>query len=125
MNASFHPSHGAAETQIVPLPRISLQAFCETSDLAQVVQAAAGDRRMDKAHVKVQMGGVAAAAEAYRSAPTPNVILIETIQGRDELIAGLDRLAEFCDPGSKVVVVGHINDVLLYRELVRRGVSEY
>ena len=30
-----------------------------------------------------------------------------------------------CDPGTKVVAIGHINDVLLYRELLRRGVSEY
>ena len=30
------------------------------------MQAAAEDRRMLKAHLKLQMGGVAAAAEAYR-----------------------------------------------------------
>ena len=34
-------------------------------------------------------------------------------------------LAEVCDPGTKVVVIGHVNDVPLYRELIRRGVSEY
>ncbi|MDQ0472411.1 AAA family ATPase [Labrys wisconsinensis] len=125
MSTGTHSSHAPGDAQIVPLPRVSLQAFCETSDLAQVVQTAAADRRMDKAHVKIQMGGVAAAAEAYRAAPTPNVILIENTQTRDELIAGLDRLAEFCDPGTKVVIIGHINDVLLYRELMRRGISEY
>ena len=43
----------------------------------QTIQAAVSDRRMDKAHVKIQMGGIAAAVEAYRSAPTPNVIVIE------------------------------------------------
>ena len=36
-----------------------------------------------------------------------------------------DGLAEVCDPGTKVLVIGHVNDVLLYRELIRRGVSEY
>ena len=30
-----------------------------------------------------------------------------------------------CDPGTRVVVIGRINDVTLYRELVRRGVSDY
>ena len=28
-------------------------------------------------------------------------------------------------PGTRVVVIGRINDVMLYRELVRRGVSDY
>ena len=37
----------------------------------------------------------------------------------------LDQLAECCDAGTKVVVIGHVNDVVLYRELLRRGVSEY
>ena len=37
----------------------------------------------------------------------------------------LDRLAEACDPATKVITIGHVNDVLLYRELLRRGVSEY
>ena len=116
---------GGDVQQIAPLPRISIQAFCETADVAEVIQAAGNDRRMDKTHVKIQMGGAPAAAEAYRNAPTPNVILIENTHGRAELIDGLDRLAEYCDPGTKVVIIGHINDVLLYRELVRRGVSEY
>jgi pilus assembly protein CpaE len=34
-------------------------------------------------------------------------------------------LAESCDAGTKVLVIGHANDVVLYRELLRRGVSEY
>ena len=38
---------------------------------------------------------------------------------------GLDTLAEVCDAGTRVVVIGHINDVVLYRELMRRGVSDY
>jgi pilus assembly protein CpaE len=110
---------------IVPLPRISLQAFCETPELAATIQAAAADRRMNKVHVKVQMGGAPAAVEAYSEASTPNVITIESVGNRDTLLDSLDRLARVCDPGTKVVIVGHVNDVLLYRELMRRGVSEY
>ena len=40
-------------------------------------------------------------------------------------LAGLDTLAEFCDAGTRVIVIGRTNDVMLYRELVRRGVSDY
>ena len=115
----------AADEHIAPAPRVSIQAFCETVETAAAVQAAGEDRRLGKAHVKIQMGGVAAAAEAYRSSPTPNVIVIESENRSDEILHGLDQLAEVCDSGSRVVVIGRINDVTLYRELTRRGISDY
>ncbi|QRE77459.1 AAA family ATPase [Methylobacterium aquaticum] len=110
---------------IPPVPRITVQAFCESTEVAAVIEAAAGDRRMQKAHARVQMGGAPAAVEAFRSAPTPNVIMVEIGAGRSHPLSALDSLAEVCDAGTKVVVVGHVNDVVLYREFVRRGVSEY
>ncbi|QCI64946.1 AAA family ATPase [Phreatobacter stygius] len=111
--------------QIAPVPRISLQAFCETADLAEVIAEAAEDRRMDKAHLRVQMGGAPAAAEAYRSSPTPNVVILETVGRRNEILDHLDELAEVCDATTKVIVIGQVNDIVLYRELVARGVSDY
>jgi pilus assembly protein CpaE len=114
----------ALDEHIAPSPRISVQAFCETVEIASAVQAAGEDRRLGKAHLKIQMGGMAAAIEAYRNAPTPNVIVLES-EGRADILAGLDQLASVCDAGTRVVVIGRMNDVLLYRELVRRGVSDY
>jgi pilus assembly protein CpaE len=113
-----------AEDHIAPSPRVSVQAFCETVETAAAMQSAGEDRRLGKAHLKIQMGGVSAAIEAYRSAPTPNVIVLEA-DSRTDILAGLDQLATVCDPGTRVVVIGRINDVTLYRELVRRGVSDY
>ncbi len=113
------------EEHIVPIPRVSVQAFCETAETAAAVQAAAEDRRMTKAHVRVQMGGIAAAIEAYRSSPTPNVIVLETETRGEDIINGLDDLSHVCDAATRVIVIGHVNDVTVYRELVRRGVSEY
>jgi pilus assembly protein CpaE len=115
----------AGEPHIAPVPRISIQAFCETAETASAMQAAGDDRRMAKAHLKIQMGGVAAAVEAYRSAPTPNVVVIESESRDEELLAGLDQLAHVCDAGTRVVVIGRANDIMLYRELVRRGISDY
>jgi pilus assembly protein CpaE len=115
----------ADEQHIAPVPRISIQAFCETAETAAAMQAAGEDRRMAKAHLKVQMGGIAAATEAYRASATPNVVIIETEGRGDALLTGLDSLAEVCDAGTRVVVVGRMNDIVLYREMVRRGVSDY
>src|ERR1700730_7178020 len=113
-----------ADDHIAPAPRVSVQAFWETVETGVSFDDAGEDRRLGKAHLKIQMGGMAAAIEAYRSAPTPNVIILET-EGRNDILTGLDHLATVCDSGTRVIVIGRVNDVTLYRELVRRGVSDY
>jgi pilus assembly protein CpaE len=124
-NAPPRGTQTAEGDHIAPAPRVAVQAFCETVETAAAVQAAGEDRRLGKAHLKIQMGGIAAAIEAYRSSSTPNVILIETENRNDDILTGLDSLAECCDAGTRVIVIGRQNDVLLYRELTRRGVSDY
>ena len=116
------PPH--ADDYIAPAPRVSVQAFCETVETAEAVRSAGEDRRLAKVHVTVQMGGMAAAVEAYSKVPTPNVIILET-EGRNDILVGLDQLASVCDAGTRVVVIGGVDDVAPYRELVRRGVNDY
>jgi pilus assembly protein CpaE len=113
------------DERIAPAPRVSVQAFCETVETAAAIQAAGEDRRMARAHLRIQMGGLIAAIEAYQSSPTPNVIILETENSGDDILSGLDRLAPVCDAATRVIVIGRMNDVTLYRELVRRGVSDY
>src|SRR3981081_40290 len=113
-----------ADEYIAPAPRVSVQACCWTEETAAAVRSAGEDRRLGKALLTVQMGGVAAAIEAYHTVPTPNVIILET-EGGSDILAGLDDLATVCDPGTRVVVIGTNHDAAPYRELVRRGVSDY
>jgi pilus assembly protein CpaE len=115
----------ARDESLAPAPRVSVRAFCETVETAAAIQAAGEDRRMAKAHLRVQMGGLTAAIEAYQNSPTPNVIMLESESRREDILVGLDQLAEVCDAGTRVVIIGRVNDVALYRELVRRGVSDY
>ncbi|MEM7774769.1 MAG: AAA family ATPase [Pseudomonadota bacterium] len=127
--ASIEPDHGPAEAASSetarPVPRISIQAFCDSEAFAQAVQVTAEDRRLAKAHVSVHMGGATAAVLHYQDSPTPNLIVLEINGSSEDVLAGLDSLAECCDAGTKVIAVGRMNDVVLYRELLRRGVGEY
>lgn len=116
---------GEVSNRARPIPRISIQAFCESPAVAESLQAAAADRRLAKAHVTINMGGIPAAVAHYQENPTPNLIIVETAASQAQLIAELDQLADSCDAGTKVIIIGRTNDVLLYRELLRRGVSEY
>ena len=119
------PLEHAAGERARPIPRISIQAFCEDQRLANVLQHAAEDRRLSKAHVSIHMGGAKAAVVHYQENPTPNLIVIESVLPRLEMLHELDQLAESCDAGTKVLMVGRENDVVLYRELLKRGISEY
>lgn len=120
------PTSGRSDSDgLKPVPRIAIQAFCETPEVADVLEQAAADRHMAKAHVKVHQGGVTAALDFYSAAPTPNLLFVETREQREQVLEQVDQLATVCDAGTKVVLIGHHNDVALYRDLMRRGISEY
>jgi pilus assembly protein CpaE len=107
------------------VPRITIHIFCQRAETAAVAEQAAADRRLSRATTEVLPGGLVEALAHYRNQPTPPLIIVESIEPAQMLLSGLDRLAEVCDPGTKVVVIGAHNDIGLYRELMRRGVSEY
>ncbi len=109
----------------IPAPRINIGVFCETQGTSELVEAAASNRRLSKAHINIFMGGLKKAVQHFQSETTPNLLILETVASSAELFEGLGQLAELCDPSTKVIVIGHVNDVKLYRELMDRGISEY
>ncbi|MBY5314229.1 CtpF protein [Rhizobium leguminosarum] len=108
-----------------PLPRISVHAFCESEALQHVMERCANDRRVAKVSMRITSGGIAAAANMFSGAPTPNLIILETKANASNLLGELAPLAAVCDPTTKVVIIGYYNDIGLYRELIRNGISEY
>jgi pilus assembly protein CpaE len=107
------------------VPHITIHAFCESPDVAAAISRAAADRLMGRAQVGVHMGGVATAIETYQQMPTPNLVVLESRSASALFLAELDRLAEVCYAGTKVMAIGHTNDIGFYRELMKRGISEY
>jgi pilus assembly protein CpaE len=121
------PAETASERAVEALrvPAITLHAFCETPDLSSAMNAAVTDRRMSLTHATVQPGGIDAALELYRTTATPDLILFESQAPAAQLYVQLDALAELCSTSTKVVVIGHSNDIELFRGLIARGLSEY
>jgi pilus assembly protein CpaE len=118
-------SVSGSHTVEVSVPRIAIHVFAQRQDTLAAAERAGQDRRLSRATTQIRIGGIAAAVEAYRSEPTPPLIVVECLQDPQTLLLEVDQLAEVCDAGTKVVVVGATNDILLFRELMRRGVSEY
>tara|TARA_R110002020_G_scaffold37688_4_gene113586 strand:- start:5566 stop:6855 length:1290 start_codon:yes stop_codon:yes gene_type:complete len=108
-----------------PLPRISIHAFCESDAMLRTMERMSRDRRMAKVNMRVTNGGTEAAANMFAGSPTPNLVVLETSAEPGNLLNELAPLAEVCDPSTRVIIVGRYNDIGLYRELIRNGISEY
>jgi len=123
--AEHHQTGAADNAPVVMVPRINIGIFCDNQQTGQILQTAATDRRMTKAHCTIQLGGIVQAAQTYHQEATPHVIVVESHGDRQQIMTELQQLAEVCQPTTKVIVIGHVNDVLLYRDLMKNGVSEY
>lgn len=102
------------------LQNLSIDGFATKPETLAQLQNCASDRRLGKNRMAVRHGGLNAAIAHYANASTPKVIIIE-----DDHLDQLDQLADVCDPGTRVIIIGGINDILFYRSLMERGVADY
>ena len=108
-----------------PIPAISIMAFVEQPDTVELLGVVRDDRRMGRAHMQIVEGGLDSAIAYLTENSTPNLLIVESHAPAPEMIAQIDQLAEHCDEGVEVMVIGETNDIPLYRQLMARGVSEY
>lgn len=114
-----------AITGHITVPRIAVHAFCERSATAKIIEVASQDRRLAKASIEVDDGGLSKAIQIYQEKSTPDLLIVESSLPAKQMLAQIDALAELCDANIRVLVIGAVNDVQLYRQLQTRGVSEY
>lgn len=107
------------------LHRATIDAFILTPAAAAAVAGLGSDRAFAMARVQAHAGGLPAAVAAYGGRPSPQVVIVEEEDDDATLLARLDQLAEVCDAGTRVIVIGALNDIRLYRTLLARGVSDY
>ncbi len=108
-----------------PVPRITIHAACERHEIADILSSISADRRMSRAEISVENGGIEAAVTRFASQASPNLLIIDTLMQGQQMLHHLDRLAQVIEEGTKVVIIGAVNDIALFRELMARGVSEY
>jgi len=107
------------------IPAIAIKAFCERADTMDLLGTAGRDRRMANVTMDIVDGGLDAGIAYLAENPTPNLLIVESAAPASEMIAKIDELASHCDAGVEVLVIGAMNDIALYRQLMARGVSEY
>ncbi len=107
------------------LPQLSIHAFCDRNETAACINQMTRDWRMRRTNMKIYLGGLQAAIDYYHKENTPGLIMIETALRGADLFAQLETLASVCDEGTRVVIIGAVNDIRLYRQLMEKGVSDY
>ncbi|MBN66867.1 MAG: hypothetical protein CMM94_04795 [Rickettsiales bacterium] len=56
---------------------------------------------------------------------SPGYIVIDIGTNKEGVLEQLDQLASYCEPGTRVVMIGEVNDIKFYRALIDKGVSDY
>jgi len=97
------------------LPAISIKLFYEREETRELLQVCAADRRMGRATVQYIPGGIPAAIADLRANTTPNLLMVESSAQASQVLHEIDALAEHCDEHVKVLVIGAVNDISLYR----------
>jgi pilus assembly protein CpaE len=107
------------------LSRVTIDAVALTPATAEVLKEVRDNRLLAKSRMEVHPGGLTGAILAYQDKPSPQVVVVEEEDDDATLLGRIDQLAELCEPGTRVIVIGRLNDIKLYRTLTGRGVSEY
>jgi pilus assembly protein CpaE len=105
--------------------RFNIEAFPLSRETEAALEGLRAEREFSKVKLSILFGGLPRAVKHYADNPSPRVIIVEDPSGIDQLLKNLEQMAEVVEPGRKVIVIGSINDVQVYRRLVSQGISEY
>lgn len=120
MNDAFHTSNSRSL-----LPRIKIDVFGLSADFLQTVELFRVDRAAHRAEISISKGDMQSAIERYQTNPAPPLIIIEKLESSDLVKNYLNTLADLCTPSTRLILIGDENDIVLYRELLALGVSDY
>ena len=98
-----------------------LAAFLSDPETRSVVQSVVADRWPNAV---LQDGGLSAALGALSQNPSPPILIVD-VSGSEDPNAGARSLLALCDPATRVIAIGTVNDIDYYRRLSELGVSDY
>ena len=122
LKSSLHSPAPIEKTARATAGRARLMAFITSGESEAALQACLSQLSFFDATIK--SGGIAKAIQHLGVERSPENIIVD-ISGTDMPASRIHDLAEVCEPGVTVIAIGDRNDIGLYRDLVRAGVSEY
>lgn len=107
------------------IPKLTLDAFAASPATQAALEQLPADRAFLRTTLAIQAGGIQAATAHYGHHRSPDILVVESDADADGLMAELEALAEMVEPGLKVIVIGRVNDIAIYRRLIGQGVADY
>ena len=107
------------------MTRPKFLAFVKNEDSAKVVKQYLTAKSMG-AEALTSGNIETAITKICEGARSPEFLLVE-LGSKDHkaAFANLDKLANCCEPDTKVIILGSIDELSFYKELINMGVSEY
>lgn len=105
--------------------RINIGAFVLSDAVRDAVNSLNEDRLFLRSTVSVVEGGINAALEKLNDRSTPELLIVETKAEGEAMFNELNKLAEVCQPGTRVIIVGAENDINVFKTLIEQGISQY
>jgi len=100
----------------------TVMVFAADPDSEGVIRQSVNDIGIQNAEFTAGNAETAISVLARQASPR---LLIVDVSGIDDPGAKIAALAQVCEPGTGVIVIGDDNDIRLYRELKEAGVAEY
>ncbi len=115
------------ETQIsdILLPSASISVFSKDDDTLKAAALLKDDWRFARVSTDVVNGDVEDAIKAFEDNGSSDLVIIQTDEIDDSFTERLGELSNYCDEDTAAIIIGPVNDVYLYRQLIEMGVSDY
>lgn len=105
--------------------RINIGAYVLTDAVRDAVDSLSSDRLFLRSTISVWDGGMTGALEYLSSRSAPELLIVESQAHGEALFEELNGLADVCQPGTRVIIVGAENDINLFKSLIEQGISQY
>ncbi len=105
--------------------RIPIGGFPLSQPTLDAMEALRGDRLLFRCSFDIQHGGLDTAISYLADKVTPNLLIVEMDVPQEEIFTRLEGLANICDPETRVILISPHNDVELFQDLIRNGISDY
>jgi len=107
------------------LPGAKIDVFTDDPETLETAQTMKNDWRFARVDVQAHKGDVSQAIETYKQKPSPDLMILQTEDIDESFTKKLAELSGYCDEGTAAVIIGPVNDVNLYRDLIDMGISDY
>lgn len=105
--------------------RISIGGYPYTQETMDAMEAMRGDRLLFRSEFDIQSGGFDIAVSSLQDQKTPGLLIIEMDVSRENFFEKLDELANVCDADTRLILISNHNDIELFQQLIKNGVSDY